>query len=92
MMNRTLQADAYSAHAIVWPVVSNPPVNRTPISAASLSSGNGLPVLGSVMRSKWAAIEVSESLRGPLAFISLNRSDMMRLKSLKSSSPLFTDC
>ena len=36
--------DTHRAHAMVWPVVSKPPVKKTPISAAMRSSGSGCPV------------------------------------------------
>lgn len=64
----------YIAQAMVWPVVSKPPVNTTPISAASLSSGNIVPVAGSLMRSRCAAMVLSLSATGPLLLISASRS------------------
>lgn len=85
-------ADSLRTHAIVWPVVSKPPVKKTPISAAMRSSGSGRPVAGSRMRSRCAAMVASSSAGGPRACTSASSSAIIRWNVRKSSSPLRTDC
>lgn len=53
---------------------------------------HGVPVEGSLIRSRCAAMVVSVSDGSPRSCISLSRSDIIFRNVLKSSSPFLTDC
>lgn len=61
-------------------------------NAKSSIDAHGVPVEGSLIRSRCAAMVVSVSDGSPRSCISLSRSDIIFRNVLKSSSPFLTDC
>ena len=82
---------AHMAQATVWPVVSNPPVNSSPTSAARRSAGRGPPVWGSGVASRWPTIDESPPLGPILALASASRADMRARYATKPRLAARTD-
>ena len=83
---------AHNAHAMVWPVVSKPPVKKTPISAANRSSGKWRPVLGSLSLNRWPPMVTSSSEPAPSAF-KLSKMPLIKIRKCAScAQPRRTSC